>query len=82
MNTLSVPKVTINGGNLNLVTRYPLNAPANVPINRPSAKAQNTGSPSSGISGSPMKVFAITIDAKIAIAPQDKSIPAVKIIKV
>ena len=80
--TLSVPKVTIKGGSLNLVTRYPLNAPAKVPTNKPRTKAQNPGIPSSGLSQAPPKLFAMTIDTKIAIAPQDKSIPAVKIIKV
>ena len=74
--------MTIKGGSLNLVTKNPLNHPAKVPTNKPIAKAAIAGSPSPSTYGSPITVFAITIDANIAIAPHERSIPAVRIISV
>ena len=59
-----------------MVINQPLKAPAPVPTAIPNRNAAQPGQPLT------KAVFAITIEAKIAIAPQDKSIPAVKIIRV
>ena len=76
MNTLSVPSVTMNGGRLRRVTSTPLRKPAPTPTSTPSRRAGTAGTPFSDAS------FAITIMDRIAIAPTDRSMPAVRMISV
>jgi hypothetical protein len=71
-----VPSVTMNGGSLIRVTRNPLRAPIAVPQANPSTSASTPGIPNL------VQKLAIRIDEKTAIAPTDRSIPAVRMIKV
>ena len=72
----SVPSVTMNGGSRTLVTSSPLAAPASAPTPRPSRIASGPGTPES------KAVLAITIDENTMMAPQDRSMPAVRMISV
>ena len=61
----------MNGGSLILVTSQPLKAPAAVPTIIPRRKEAQAGHPFTN------EVLAMTMEAKIAIAPQERSMPAV-----
>ena len=76
VNTDKVPSVTIKGGNLTLATKKPLKAPIKVPIAIPAAIASGSGTPVITASRP------ITNEDKTKIAPTERSIPAVKIIRV
>ena len=76
VNTDSVPSVTMKGGSLILATRKPLKAPIKVPIDMPAAIAIGRGIPFDTAS------LPITNVETTSIAPTDRSIPAVKIIRV
>ena len=66
----------MNGGSLTLVTSSPFTAPAPAPTAMPSRSASGPGTPES------KAVLAITIEEKTMIAPQDRSMPAVRMIRV
>ena len=72
----SEPSVTMNGGSLIRVISRPLNAPARPPTTMPMIKDAHPGTPWSNA------VLAITIDENTMIAPQERSIPAVRMISV
>jgi len=73
---LSVPSVTMNGGRLILVTSRPLIQPAMRPKTTPMTSARNPGTPLFAASD------AMIIVDRIAIAPTDRSIPAVRMTRV
>src|SRR5688572_16564117 len=66
----------MNGGSLSRVTRPPLSAPATIATPSPSIRASGPDSPCS------LPYDAITIIAKIAAAPTDRSMPAVRMMSV
>ena len=66
----------MNGGSRTLVTSRPLTAPARPPTTRPRMIASQPGTPWS------KAVFAMTIEENTMIAPQDRSMPAVRMIRV
>ena len=74
---LSVPSVTMNGGSLIRVTRKPLTAPIAVPQAKPSSSASEPGHAERR-----WRSLAIRIDENTAIAPTDRSMPAVRMIRV
>ena len=73
---LNVPKVTMNGGSRTLVTSRPFAVPARPPTTRPRMIASQPGMPES------KAVFAMTMEANTMIAPQDRSMPAVRMMRV
>ena len=73
---VSVPSVTMNGGSLIRVTRKPLIAPIAVPQAKPRISARTPGMPAL------VQKFAIRIDEKTAMAPADRSMPAVRMTSV
>ena len=74
--TESVPRVTMNGGSLSRVTRSPLAAPATRPTSSEISTASGPGTPCSAL------ILAPTSMAKIAMAPQERSMPAVRMMRV
>ena len=72
----SVPRVTMNGGNCTRVIRPPLTAPKAVQTLTPSRIAARTGTPFTTASR------VMTIDPNAMTAPQERSIPAVRMIRV
>ena len=73
---LQVPSVTMNGGRRRRVTRTPLIRPQARPVSRPSRKAIGTGTPATTAS------LPITTEDRTMIAPTDRSMPAVRMIRV
>ena len=76
MKMLKVPSVTMNGGSLSRVTNAPLMAPATAPARMPSARAKIPGIPFFTAK------LAISSDERIAMAPTDRSMPAVRMTNV
>ncbi len=72
----SVPRVTMNGGRLTLVTRMPLRNPAATARAMPISRASSPFMPLSAAS------VAMIIMARMVIAPTDRSMPAVRMIRV
>ena len=73
---LSVPSVTMNGGSLSRVTSRPLIAPIARPHRKPTISARAPGSPAF------VARLAMRIEEKTAIAPADRSMPAVRMTSV
>jgi len=73
---LSVPSVTMNGGNRRRVMSRPLRSPAAVPKMKPRPSAATPGTPKSAES------LPMTIETKTAMAPTERSIPAVRMMMV
>src|SRR4051812_18207301 len=73
---LSVPSVTMKGGNFIRLTRSPFASPKSVVTPTPAAIATDTGSPRSTAS------FVITMLPSAITVPHDRSTPAVRIISV
>ena len=69
---LSVPRVTMNGGSFTRVTSTPLSVPARAATTMPIASAATPGTPWSD------DTLAITIADRMAMAPTDRSMPAVR----
>ena len=72
----SVARVTMNGGSLIRVTSRPLIAPIAVPRTRPMIRAMTPGTPSF------VAMLAMRIDENTAIAPAERSMPAVRMTRV
>ncbi len=72
----SVPSVTMNGGRLTRVTSKPLSSPAPTARATPMRIARNPGTPFSAAR------VAMTIIARMATAPTDRSMPAVRMTSV
>ena len=69
---LRVPRVTMNGGIRKRVMSQPLRRPHPVPNTKPRRRATGPGNPSVALT------LAMMIDAKTAMAPTDRSTPAVR----
>ena len=70
------PKVTMNGGRLSRVTKVPLRNPAKTPQAIPISRASTPGTPLLAAR------LAMTNEDKMAIAPTDRSMPAVRMTSV
>src|SRR5829696_294340 len=73
---LNVPSVTMNGGRLRLTTSPPLTTPTSMQVRTPSRIAISGGTPESTAS------LVITIEPSAIAVPQDRSMPAVRMISV
>ena len=76
VNTLSVPRVTMNGGRFRRVTSVPFSAPAPRATTRPITRASTAGTPFLA------KIVPITRVDRMATAPTDRSMPAVRMMRV
>ena len=73
---LNVPSVTMNGGRLRPTTSPPLTKPTIMHVATPSRIASSGGTPESTAS------LVITIDPRAIAVPQERSMPAVRMISV
>ena len=76
MKMFSVPNVVMKGGSFTLVTSTPLSRPAAVPTAKPRIRASQPGTPLS------VAAFAMNIELKTMMAPIDRSMPAVRMMRV